>query len=153
MRKWHVMFKIGWALNTRRIKKVRTILEYFCCMIGSTAEAWSCCSSRSDGDMLRVWFSCPFVPNECGVKMVATLEVCTKDEHPALWVQFQSRPCRFCGEQPDNVMAFSSHFSLPLPVIVCSCVTGRRCGSGPTSQHVVTTSILSCGLQVWSGFS
>jgi hypothetical protein len=32
-------------------------------------------------DMLRVWFICsPFVPNECVVKMVPTLEVCTKDE-------------------------------------------------------------------------
>jgi hypothetical protein len=56
-------------------------LEYFCFMIGSTAEAWSYWSPRSDNDMLRVWFSCSlFVPSECGVKMVATLEVCTKDE-------------------------------------------------------------------------
>jgi hypothetical protein len=40
-------------------------------MIGNTAEDWSYCSSRSDSDMLRVWFSCsPLVPSECGVKMV-----------------------------------------------------------------------------------
>jgi hypothetical protein len=63
------------------ITKIRTILEYFCCMIGSTAEAVSCCSSRSDGDMLRVWFSCsPFVSSESGVKMVAAVEVCIKDK-------------------------------------------------------------------------
>jgi hypothetical protein len=68
-------------LCTRGIQKVREILEYFRCMIGNTAEVWSYFSSRSDNDMLRVWFSCsPFVPSECGVKMVATLEVCTKDE-------------------------------------------------------------------------
>jgi hypothetical protein len=53
---------------TKKIQKVRAILEYFRCMIGNTAEAWPCCSSRSDGDMLRVWFSCsPFVPSEHGV--------------------------------------------------------------------------------------
>jgi hypothetical protein len=47
------------------------MLEYFCCMIGNTAEAWSYCSSRSDNDMLQVWFSCsPFVPSNCGIKMV-----------------------------------------------------------------------------------
>jgi hypothetical protein len=34
--------------------------------------------------MLRVWFSCtPFVPSEHGVKMVATVEVCTKDKQYA----------------------------------------------------------------------
>jgi hypothetical protein len=49
-------------------------------MIGNTAKVWSCCSSGSDSDMLRVWFSCsPFVPSEHGVKMTDTLEVCTKD--------------------------------------------------------------------------
>jgi hypothetical protein len=50
-------------------------------MIGNTAEAWSYRSSRSESDMLRVWFSCsPFVLSECGVKMVAMLEDCTKGE-------------------------------------------------------------------------
>jgi hypothetical protein len=44
-------------------------------MIGITAEAWSYCVSRSDSDMLRVWFSCrPFMLSEHGVKMTATLE-------------------------------------------------------------------------------
>jgi hypothetical protein len=44
-------------------------LEYFLCMTGNTAGTWSYCSSRSDSDMLRVWFSCsPFVPGKCGVK-------------------------------------------------------------------------------------
>jgi hypothetical protein len=67
--------------SMRGIQNVRAILEYFRCMIGNTAEAWSYCSSRSDSDMLRVWFICsPFVSSECGVKMVATQEVCTKDE-------------------------------------------------------------------------
>jgi hypothetical protein len=65
---------------TNEIKKVRAILEYFCCVIGNTAEAWSCCSSRSDRDMLRVWFSCTlFVPIEHGVKVTAPTDVCTKD--------------------------------------------------------------------------
>jgi hypothetical protein len=49
-------------------------------MISNTAEARSYCSSRSDSDMLRVWFSCPCVPIECGVKMTALLEVCTKEK-------------------------------------------------------------------------
>lgn len=50
-------------------------------MIGNTVQAWSHCTSRSGSDMLRVWFSCsPFVPSECGVKMVATLDVSIKDE-------------------------------------------------------------------------
>jgi hypothetical protein len=59
---------------------VRPILEYFLRMNDNTAEAWTYCSSRSDSDILRVWFSCPFVPSECGVKLVATLEVYTKEE-------------------------------------------------------------------------
>jgi hypothetical protein len=59
------------------LKKVRAILGHFRCMIGNTAEIWSYCSS--DSEMLRVWSSCsPFVPSECVVKMVATLDVCTK---------------------------------------------------------------------------
>jgi hypothetical protein len=58
----------------RGIQEIRT-------MTGNTAEAWYLYCSSSGSDMLRVWFSCsPFVPSECGVKMVATLEVCTKDE-------------------------------------------------------------------------
>jgi hypothetical protein len=61
-------------LYMRGIKKVRAISEYFHCVTGNTAEAWLCCSSRSDSDMLWVWFSCPFVPSECCVKMVATLK-------------------------------------------------------------------------------
>jgi hypothetical protein len=57
---------------TKKIKKVRVILECFRCIIGNTAEAGSCCSSRSDGDMLRVWFSRrPFVQSEHGVNMTA----------------------------------------------------------------------------------
>jgi hypothetical protein len=66
--------------HTREIQKVRAILEYFHCMIDNTAEAWSYCSTGSDGDMLQAWFSCPFVPSEHGVKMVATLDVCTKEK-------------------------------------------------------------------------
>jgi hypothetical protein len=69
----------------KEIKKVRSIPKYFCYVIGNTAEALSCCNSRSDGNMLRVWFSCSsFVPNEHGVKMTAPLEVCTKDEQRAI---------------------------------------------------------------------
>jgi hypothetical protein len=41
--------------------------------------------------MLRVWFSCPFVPSEHGVKMFAPLEVCTKDK--------QHETERFCYRQ------------------------------------------------------
>jgi hypothetical protein len=70
-----------WPRFMRGIPNVGAVFEYFRCMIGNAAEARSYCSSRSDSDMLRVWLSCsPFVPSECGVKMVATLEVCTKDE-------------------------------------------------------------------------
>jgi hypothetical protein len=44
-------------------------------MIGSIAEAWSYCISRSDGDLLRVWFGCGlFMPSDCDVKMVDTLK-------------------------------------------------------------------------------
>jgi hypothetical protein len=68
----------------RKIQEVRTILEYFRCMIGDTAEAWSCCSSKSDGYMLWVWFSCPFVPSKHVVKMTAPLEVCTEDKQHAI---------------------------------------------------------------------
>jgi hypothetical protein len=49
--------------------------------MGNTAETWSCCTSSSDGDMLRVWFSCsPFLSSQHGVKTSAGLEVCTKDK-------------------------------------------------------------------------
>jgi hypothetical protein len=59
---------------------VRAIFECSRCVIGNTTEAWSYCRSRSDGDMLRVWFNCSqFVPREHGVKMTDPLEVCTKD--------------------------------------------------------------------------
>jgi hypothetical protein len=69
----------------RKLKKVRTMFEYFLCMIGNTAEAWSCYSSRSGSDMLRVWFSCsPFVPSEHDATMTAPLEVCTKDKQRAV---------------------------------------------------------------------
>jgi hypothetical protein len=67
------MFKQG------KLKKF-VILAYFRCKIGNTAEAWSYCSSRSDSDILRVWFSCSlFMPSERDVKMTAPLEVCTRD--------------------------------------------------------------------------
>jgi hypothetical protein len=65
---------------TRNIsKEVRSILEYFRCAIGNIAEAWSCCSSGSKSDMLRVWFICPFMPSEHGVNMTDSLEVCTEE--------------------------------------------------------------------------
>jgi hypothetical protein len=65
-------------------QKVRAVVEYFLCMIGSTAEAWSYCSSVSDRDLLRVWFSCsPSVLSEHGVKMSAALEVCARDKKHA----------------------------------------------------------------------
>jgi hypothetical protein len=68
-------------LTTRRIQNVRAILKYFCYVIGSTAEAWSHCNSRSYSDMLRVWFSCsPSASSECRVQMVLQLKVYTKDE-------------------------------------------------------------------------
>jgi hypothetical protein len=39
----------------------------------------------SDGDMLRVWFSCsPFVPSKHGVNMTAPIKVCTKDKQHAI---------------------------------------------------------------------
>jgi hypothetical protein len=70
------MFSVVFALNTKEIQKVRAILEYFRCMIGNTAEAWSYCSSRSDCDMLRVWFTySPFVQSEHGVNVTAPLKV------------------------------------------------------------------------------
>jgi hypothetical protein len=34
-------------------QEISAILEYFHSMIGSTAEAWSYCSSRWDSDMLQ----------------------------------------------------------------------------------------------------
>jgi hypothetical protein len=69
---------------TKEIRKAWTIMEYFRCMIGNTAEAWSYCSSRSNGDMLRVRFSySQFAPSESGVNMAAPLEVCTKDKQRA----------------------------------------------------------------------
>jgi hypothetical protein len=64
----------------KEINIVPIIWEYFRCVIGDTAGTWSYNSSRSRSDMLRVWFSCLFVPNECGVKMAASLEVYIKVE-------------------------------------------------------------------------
>jgi hypothetical protein len=67
------------------IQKVTAMLEYFRFVIGNTAEACSWCSSRSNGDILRVWFNfSPFVRSEHGVKMTAPLEVCTKDKQHAI---------------------------------------------------------------------
>lgn len=44
-------------------------------MTGNTADVWPCYSSRSDGDILRVWFSsCRSVPSEHSAKMTAPLE-------------------------------------------------------------------------------
>jgi hypothetical protein len=40
--------------------------------------------SVSDGDMLRVWFSCPFMQSEHGGEMAASLEVCTKGYQQAV---------------------------------------------------------------------
>jgi hypothetical protein len=34
--------------------------------------------------MLRVWFSCPFVPSEHDVKITAPQEICTKDKQHAV---------------------------------------------------------------------
>jgi hypothetical protein len=54
-------------------------------MTGNNAEAWSYCSSRSDSDMLLVWFSCfPFVPSKHGINMTVPLEVCTKNKQHAM---------------------------------------------------------------------
>lgn len=41
-------------------------------MIGSTPEAWLCHRSRSDGDVLQVWFSCSLVLSEHVVNMTST---------------------------------------------------------------------------------
>jgi hypothetical protein len=68
----------GW-LSTREIKRISATLKYFCCLIGNTAEAYSYCSSRSDG-ILQVWFSCLFVPSENSIKVAASLDVCSKDK-------------------------------------------------------------------------
>jgi hypothetical protein len=38
--------------NYTEVQKISATLENFCCMTGSTAEAWSNCSSRSDRSML-----------------------------------------------------------------------------------------------------
>jgi hypothetical protein len=46
---------IYFGLYTMGIQKERAILEYFRCMIGNIAEAWSYCSSRSDSDMLQCY--------------------------------------------------------------------------------------------------
>lgn len=60
--------------------KVKFSFKYFRYITVTSAEAWSYCSSMSDGGMLRAWFSCsPFI-GELGVKMAAPLQVCTKDE-------------------------------------------------------------------------
>jgi hypothetical protein len=82
--KFHCMFHSQinkFQESTKEIKRVRAILEYFHCMIGNTAEALSCCSSRTDSDMLQVWFNCsPFVLSEHCTKMTTPLQVCTKDK-------------------------------------------------------------------------
>jgi hypothetical protein len=71
----------GSVFSTKESEKVRAVLEYFHFMIGNSAEAWSCSSSRSDGDMLRMWFICsPFVLSAHDIKMTVPLEVCTKDK-------------------------------------------------------------------------
>jgi hypothetical protein len=65
----------------KKMKRISAVLGYFCCMIGNTTEAWSYCSSRTDSDMLKVWYMCSlFLLSECGVKMIAPLDVCTKDK-------------------------------------------------------------------------
>jgi hypothetical protein len=65
----------------KEIQNVRNISEYFRSVNGSIADAWPCRSSRSDGDMLRVWFSCGrFVPSEHDVKATGPTELCTKDK-------------------------------------------------------------------------
>jgi hypothetical protein len=51
------------------------VLEHFRRVIVNTAEDWPYCSSVRQSDMLRVWFSCPFVSS-----VVAALEVCANDE-------------------------------------------------------------------------
>jgi hypothetical protein len=69
--------------TAREILKISPVLEYFRCVTGNTAEACSCCSSRSDADMLRVWFTCsPFMPSKHGAcaNTNAPLQACTKDE-------------------------------------------------------------------------
>jgi hypothetical protein len=70
------------VFHTKVIKKVGE-MEYFRCMHGNTAEAWTC--TRSNGGMLRVWFNCsPFVPREHGIKMTVPVKVCTKDKQHEL---------------------------------------------------------------------
>jgi hypothetical protein len=66
---------------TKVIKKVRATLGYFRCVFGNTAEAWSCCSSRSDGYMLRVWFTCA---EWARIKDDVPIQVCTKDKQHAI---------------------------------------------------------------------
>jgi hypothetical protein len=54
-------------------------------MVGNNTEAWSCFRSRSDGDLLRVWFSySPFVPSGYGVKVTAPLEVFNMEKQHAV---------------------------------------------------------------------
>jgi hypothetical protein len=69
------------ALSDLRTRFKKGNIGTFSLKIGNTAEAWPCCSTRSDGDMLRAWFSChPFVPREHGVNMTAALEICIKEQ-------------------------------------------------------------------------
>jgi hypothetical protein len=56
-------------------------MEYFLFVISNTAEAWIYCCSRSDSNMLWVWFICSlYVSSERGVKLVAKQEICTKNK-------------------------------------------------------------------------
>jgi hypothetical protein len=78
---WILQCYVNILKRTGGIREVVAVLEYFRCVIGSTAEACQYFGWRSDSDMLRVWFSCsPSVSSGCSVKMVAMLEVCTKDK-------------------------------------------------------------------------
>lgn len=69
---------------TKEIQEVRAMLECFNCMIGTTAGAWSYCISRSDGDMLLVWFRYPFMHSEHDIKIIAVLGISTKDKQHAI---------------------------------------------------------------------
>lgn len=76
------MFKLLENSGKNRERNLNSVgnTEIFSCTVGNTAEAWSHCSSKSNSDKLRVWFSCtPSVLIKC-VRDVAKLDVCTENE-------------------------------------------------------------------------
>jgi hypothetical protein len=86
-------------------------------MTANTAETWSYCSLRKDSNTLQLWFNFGLsMSSECGIKMVAALGVCTKNEqhqYPVLQQFMYQVPNSFQGTlliqpQHDQVSALLS---------------------------------------------